>query len=106
MSLEIVRPDAHAGDMVADRRLYVAADEARLVEDGDPAAAFLLACGTGDLISAADVKRFGLTLVGGRVVQGAAEPEPTASVIAEAPAPAPVVPPVSGSGKSDSRKRR
>lgn len=44
---------------VADRRLWLTADQSRVVEDADPDAAFLLAA-KGDEINAETVERYGL----------------------------------------------
>jgi hypothetical protein len=60
------------GELIADRRLYINAANTRLVEDGDPSAAFLLA-GEGGRIAKGDVQRLGLELVDGRVVQAPLE---------------------------------
>lgn len=53
--------------IVADRRLWLTTDKARVVEDGDPAAAFLLAS-PGTEIPVAEVERLGLAVEGGKVV--------------------------------------
>lgn len=53
--------------IVADRRLWLTADKARVVEDGDPAAAFLLAA-PGTEISAGEVERLRLSAKDGKVV--------------------------------------
>lgn len=53
--------------IMADRRLWLTADKARVVEDGDPEAAFLLAA-PGHPILEADVKRLGLGVKDGCVV--------------------------------------
>lgn len=45
--------------MKADRKLYLTADRARLVEEGDPAAAFLFAT-PGKEISSSDAEKYGL----------------------------------------------
>jgi hypothetical protein len=55
--------------MKADRRLYLNADRSRVVEDGDPEAAYLLAA-EGTDISNEDVRRYGLDK------KQAPEPEP------------------------------
>lgn len=55
--------------IVSDRRLYLTADRARVVEEGDADAAFLLAT-PGHTISIGDQKRLGLALDDGRVVIG------------------------------------
>ena len=66
--------------LVADRRLLLTADKSRMVEEGDLAAAFLLAS-PGTTIPAAEVKRLGLSAdKDNRVVQLAAEPEPDTEV--------------------------
>ena len=67
------------GALVADRRLYLDAGGTRVLEDGDPAAAFLLAA-PGRAIPKTDVARLGLVLVEGSVQQEpiakqAAQPE-------------------------------
>ncbi len=51
----------------ADRRLYETADRDALVEEGDPRGRWLLA-GLTRTIGDADVKKYGLTMQGGRVV--------------------------------------
>lgn len=45
--------------MQADRKLWLTADRERVVEDGDPDAAFLLAA-EGDELDDEDVERYGL----------------------------------------------
>ncbi len=45
--------------MQVDRRLWLTADKERVVEDGDPAAAFLFAS-EGDEISDEDAKQYGV----------------------------------------------
>jgi len=95
MTLRIVRAQGDTdhlqpGELLADRRLWVNAAKTRLLEDGDSAAAFLLAA-EGRPIPADLVTSLGLELVDGRVVQ-----RPVAK--AEAPAvsapPPPTVPSV------------
>lgn len=58
--------------IVADRRLWLTADKARVVEDGDPAAAFLLAS-PGTEIPVDEAERLGLTEKDGKVVLPGAE---------------------------------
>jgi len=62
---------------VADRRLYLTADRSRIVEEGDPAAAFLLVAAGRD-VPVADAARYGLTLDAQGVVEvrSAAPPSP------------------------------
>lgn len=79
--------DAPPAGIVADRRLYVTRDRdsavdaqpgARIVEEGDPDAAFLLAA-EGDVIPDIKAQELGLAVVDGKVVQRAAsvsEPPP------------------------------
>lgn len=83
MGLTINRGQAPRG-MFSDRRLYLSADKATVLEEGDSGAAYLLAS-EGAEISAADVGRLGLSMVDGRVVQGAveAEAEPDPVVVDE-----------------------
>lgn len=45
--------------MIADRKLYLTADRERVVEEGDPEAAFLFVT-PGKEISAADAEKYGL----------------------------------------------
>ena len=53
--------DRKEGQMfIADRRLWQTADRSRLVEDGDPEAAFLF-CTPGDEVAEEEAKRYGLT---------------------------------------------
>ena len=86
MALEIKRPQQGAAvGLVADRRLYVTADGRRLVEEGDPSAALLLAA-TGTMIPQSTVSAMELSIVDGRVVQGKPEPAPEPAPKA-APAP-------------------
>ena len=76
MALHINRGEKPvSGGLVADRRLYLTADKSRVVEEGDPASAFLLAS-AGRKILDADVERLGLRLADGRIVWGASAPEP------------------------------
>lgn len=59
---------------VADRRLYLTADKERVVEEGDPEAAFLL-CAEGRAIHPDHVDRYGLEREDGKVVIPGQEPE-------------------------------
>jgi hypothetical protein len=45
--------------VIAERRLFLTADQERVVEEGDPAAAFLFAA-PGDDISDEDAEKYGL----------------------------------------------
>lgn|GEM_PF-2961045 len=65
-----LRDQVPSGGLVADRPLYLAADRATVVEEGDPRAAWLLA-GAGGLIPQAEADRLGLVSEGGRVRQRA-----------------------------------
>lgn len=56
---------------VTDKRLWLTADRERVVEDGDPAAAFLLAS-PGKELDEATVKRYGLGPPADKAVKGAA----------------------------------
>ena len=70
------------GGLVADRRLWLDAGRTRVVEDGDPAAAFQLVA-PGRPIPRVDVVRLGLTLVDGALRQGAGkQAAPTANKMA------------------------
>lgn len=61
--------------MNADRRLCITLDGTRIVEQGDPDAAFLWR-GQGKPISPAEMKRFGLSEQGGKVVLPGAKSMP------------------------------
>lgn len=87
MALTIDKGEPKGSGMHADRRLFVDVGKARLVEDGSPDAAYLLAPEGGEIL-AADVERLGLSVVDGCVVQGAAEPVPEPEPEAE-PEPSP-----------------
>lgn len=89
--LEIVKESNESAGLVADRRLWLNRKDGnpvdgehggKLVEDGDPAAAFLLACGPGDVIPQAKADELGLYLLDGKVVQRGSEvsEEPPAAV--------------------------
>jgi len=68
MGLTIHRPQAAApAGLVADRRLALTGDRARVVEDGDPEAAWLLAP-PGTVIPSDEVTRLGLVLVDGKII--------------------------------------
>jgi hypothetical protein len=54
-------------NLVTDRRLWLTADRDQVVEDGDPAAAFLLVAGAGRTISADAVSGLELQVVDGRL---------------------------------------
>jgi hypothetical protein len=58
--------------LIADRRLWLAADKKTVVEDSDPRAAFLL-CAPGQTVSQADCDRLGLTDKAGKLVQRSTE---------------------------------
>lgn len=65
-----------SGNLKADRRLYTNRDRTRLVEAGEPDAAFLLAA-PGRPIDPADVQALGLSMDdGGRVIQGGRKEAP------------------------------
>lgn len=68
--------------MIADRKLFLTADRERVVEEGDPDAAFLLAA-PGKQISDADAERYGLKPKAKAEAKQADEPDNK-----EAPAPA------------------
>ena len=55
--------------LTADRRLWLDATETRVVEDGDPDAAFLLAGGDGKVIPEDEVERLGLYARGSKIHQ-------------------------------------
>jgi hypothetical protein len=87
----------------ADRRLYVTADRSRVVEEGDPGAAFLLV-GLNSIIEAEDVQRYGLTQAGGRAVLPEAEnPAPAKSLAYEDKQ---VAPPEDKAAEEPPRRRR
>lgn len=67
-----------AADVVSDRRLWLDAKKERVVEDGDPDAAFLLV-GEGSNFPAAEAEGLGLTIRGGKIVL----PEPPSAPAAE-----------------------
>lgn len=71
-----------ATGLIADRRLCLTADGQRLVEAGALEAAVLFAA-KGQPIPEADVKRLGLAMVDGKVVQGGAAPERQAAALPE-----------------------
>lgn len=88
MGVTIVRADGDPdqpkdGELVADRRLYVNAAKTRIIEEGDPSAAFLLA-GEGGRIGKGDVQRLGLEFVNGRVVQASLEKSEQVEAVFEA----------------------
>lgn len=58
--------------LVADRRLFTDVTQQVVLEEGDIRAAFVL-CGPGSTIPSLTVKRLGLAMVDGRVVQRAPE---------------------------------
>jgi hypothetical protein len=90
-AVEIVRAAsaAQAGAIVADRRLYETAS-GQPCEEGDPAAAYLLVAGPGDLIPAPVAQRLKLRIEKDRVTWGAA---PAARKPTEASPPAPELEP-------------
>lgn len=103
--LEIIRPKAaDPTGLTADRRLYLTADGGRVVEEGDPASAFLLAS-EGSVIPHAQCQSLGLSVVGGRVVQGASVGDEPAT---EKPAedPQPIVPSVAPSAPAPKPKAK
>lgn len=69
LEVRTLRDAARPTAIIADRRLYLTADRATVVEEGDLRAAFLLA-GQGSEIPAVEVERLGLTVDGdARVVR-------------------------------------
>lgn len=58
MAVEILK-DKKPEPFIADRYLYLNADKTKVIEEGDPAARFVLA-GPGSTIPDEDVKRYGL----------------------------------------------
>jgi hypothetical protein len=67
MGQETNKSDTPAGGMIADRRLFLTADH-RVVEEGDPNAAFQLVA-PGGMIEAHEVARLGLELKGDKISQ-------------------------------------
>lgn len=59
---------------ITDRRLWLNADKSRVVEDGDPEAAFLLAS-KGKELDAATVERYGLGVAKAQAKQVSGPPE-------------------------------
>lgn len=58
MGFEVIPAEAK-GTVIADRRLWTDADQTRLVEDGDPAAAHLFAAGPGAKVDARLAEKLG-----------------------------------------------
>jgi len=74
--------------LIADRRLLLSADRSCVVEEDDVGGHFLLAA-VGRVIPAAEVKRLGLGVEDGRVVQPGVDLKPTPEAAAkEQPKPA------------------
>lgn len=69
MALKIVKAGAEVQGTVADRPLYLTREKDRVVEEGDPEAAFTLVGCAGATIPASVMKELGLSVVDGRVVQ-------------------------------------
>lgn len=65
----------NVGPLVADRRLYTDATKSVVLEEGDETAAFVL-CGKGSTIPTATVRKLGLVIENGRVVQPKEKPAP------------------------------
>lgn len=77
MALTIHQPSKDEENMpplIADRRLYLSADRAHVIEEGENGAAFLL-IGRGGTIAPGEVKRLGLTEKDGCVVVAKAPAE-------------------------------
>lgn len=110
MSLEIIRRSAaSAVGIIADRRLYLTADRAHVVEEGAPDAAYLFAT-PGYVIPAAEADRLGLVLVDGMVKVAASAPAP-AETPQDPPPPPATEPPAetdekAGGAKSAKNKGR
>lgn len=89
MALEVHRIEKQPSGppLTADRRLYLSADRQRVLEEGDPAAAYLLA-GVGGEIVPSEAARLGLAVVNGRLEQRPAfkAAEPAEDKQAEKPA--------------------
>lgn len=82
MALVIQKIERPAEKLVSDRRLYLTGDRSRVVEEGDPAAAFLLVSANKP-IPAVEVDRLGLVMRDGRVSVFTAEPEKTKPAAAQ-----------------------
>lgn len=63
----------NVGPLVADRRLYTDATKSVVLEEGDETAAYVL-CGKGSTIPAATVRKLGLVVERGRVIQPKEKP--------------------------------
>ncbi|KKM24143.1 hypothetical protein LCGC14_1608090 [marine sediment metagenome] len=85
MVLTVTVGTSEGGSMIADRMLWVAADDKTIVEHGDVLAAILLA-GPGRSIPDTEVKKFGLVYSAGRVSQATPEP-PKEPEVKEQPKP-------------------
>lgn len=66
MALEFVKPEGPAV-WIADRRLYLTADKATVVEENDPRAAYLLV-GKGSQLLVSEAERLGLKFLNGKLV--------------------------------------
>lgn len=75
MTFEVITAEQAANGAIvrSDRRLFLAADEQTVVEEGDERARFLLA-GPGGNIDAQHAARLGLSVVDGKIVIAGAEP--------------------------------
>lgn len=74
-SLAEQRAGGHFPALVSDRRLYLDATKTVVLEHGDLDAAFVL-CGQGSTIPSVTVRKLGLVLENGRVVQLKEKPAP------------------------------
>lgn len=83
MAFAIHKEQQTMASITADRRLYVTADKSKVVEEGDPTAAYLLA-GEGTEIPIEEAERLKLTVKGGKVViPGTEKPKAEAKPKAE-----------------------
>jgi hypothetical protein len=70
MALHFIKEKPEMGTL-SDRRLFLSTDKSRVVEEGDPRAAYLFAA-PGTEVAATDMAAFGLTVEGGAIALPAA----------------------------------
>jgi hypothetical protein len=79
MPAEFAKPAPPSGGIIADRRLWTDIDRTRLLEEGHPDAAFLLAAEDSEIL-VDQVKALDLEIVDGKVKQHGHKAEEFASV--------------------------
>lgn len=82
MAVTVTKDESKPKGQIADRDLYLNADKSKVVEEGDPAMAFVFV-GKGGTVSNEDVEKYGLTFGSSETEKAKETSAPAASVAPE-----------------------